>query len=732
MADDPTLQPQAGDDASSVPPPAQAAPQPAPAAAVPAGAPPAVTTKNPTLHNFVSSVLGALSGKQAPSYSYDNNGKLTATPAPALSTREKIAKIADNALVGLRGSAEVPQGKSGLATVLSAAGAGAGAVADKAKGQDVLARAQAKEQFEQQEQAKLRKYETARQNALTMSNYFANKKQANDMNPMFAANESLYKAAKDSPELGVHAHEMTSDQLEAAANKDDEFMHTHFVKPMGWAPEIGADGQQVMIQDENGNMVPKFSMRMAVIDGTKDGKIKITPQLAKDFQEYGSIARIPALDTLRAGDEHELSQLLPAMNAVEQARKDVLQGWQHSELGWVTDKDGNESPVEINKMMPIDNPGRVRPLTVVTQEAKEGQAKTEEQEAKAAEENAKAKESLANANLIAQSAIVGNDKNSIPEYMDAVSKLPPQSQAVLRGVAPNIQASLLATAMGDGKIEAFPANPRKGSGQISQSQAENLVRILNPSWNRQFYDTVQKLYKDWTPGGPVGQQVTSQNQFLGHAGEAADAINAFKTGDLAHDSALLNHSLNWFRSNFKNSPLLGRLEVALEPVKDEWINAIKSGKAAQKDEEERANKYLNADAPVGVLAQNLNLMGTQVITRMDQVNEGWRTVKGTNAPNLVHQSALVGAKKIGVADQLAKYNSGGQLPGGMNAAPGSGPNTPSGGATYNGKPLASNVDASKIHTSGNIVIGWDPAQKTWVDAFTGQVYKQTPPPGGGQ
>src|SRR6266403_2101660 len=137
--------------------PAAAAPT-QPMQLAPSAPPPVATSKNPALHNLIGSVLGGLAGHPPPRYSYDANGKLIVNAAPPESSVDKIRRIASNALTGLSAGSG-PEKKSGLANVAAGVGAGAQAVQEKIKGQDVLQRAQARENFEDQQQAKLRQHE---------------------------------------------------------------------------------------------------------------------------------------------------------------------------------------------------------------------------------------------------------------------------------------------------------------------------------------------------------------------------------------------------------------------------------------------------------------------------------------------------------------------------------------------------------------------------------------------
>lgn len=310
--------------------------------APPAASPVSVTSPQPALPPgssfrhlapaLIGAVLGHIAGTPGPSYSVDETGKTIATPPPPMSTGDKIKRIAEHALVGLAASGNVPEQKSGLASALSGFGAGANAVGQQQQQQDKAARDKANEDFEQEQRTKLRQHEILKQNALTMATHYGNIKAQNELTPVFAQNESLFNAVKNSTELGVHATEMTDEQVKQEAEKNPEFAHTHIIKPLGWEPVTDPEGNPVMTQDAEGNQTPKEQMRMAVIDATKDGKIAVTPGMAADFKKYAEKARVSGAEQIKAGDEYELSQLIPLMNKIDEQKKAELQGWAKPQL----------------------------------------------------------------------------------------------------------------------------------------------------------------------------------------------------------------------------------------------------------------------------------------------------------------------------------------------------------------------------------------------------------------
>jgi hypothetical protein len=673
--------------------PVQAAPAMVPSAQ-PAAPPVTATSPNKHLMAFGARLLGAIAGDPAPTYSYDSNGKLITTPAAPLTSGQKVQRILGHALTGLAAPVDRDQ-KSGAAKALSGIGAGAEAVHEQAMKQDVLKRAQAKENFEQEQQTQLRHMEIGKQNALTASIYFENLKRANDLDPHFSSNQALFDAAKASPELGAHATEMTDSQLEQAEKSDPMFTQTHILKPLGRAPALDEQGNPVL--DANGQ--PTTYMRIGVIDGTKDGKIAITPQMADDFKKYGPMARIAGLENLKAGDEYDLQSLIPAMNKVEEQRKLVLDGWQKADLGWSTDDKGKETPVLINRALPPGDPDSVRSLTVKPLALKQEEDKSALDKAQEAADYGKAREALANAAMI--SGNLPGNQAAIPAYMDAISKLPSSSQAILRNVPPGVQMSLLKVANGDADLnKTFPTRVTKGSGQLDAQHAENLVSLLNPpnpatgstGWTEGMFKekqgVIDKLSKD--------PSIASFNQFLVHADDTRQSSEKLRrTG-----SPAVNAAVNEIRTKYMGQPGVPALMADIMAARSEWQTFIKSGHASDIADTEASRTIMSDASTPAQIMDALREMGKQAAGRLDQIDAQYRRSYGGHYPGLVSTTGRQAAINLGLGDAIAQYPGestfGGASLSGVPNSSQSGPNAP---------PAASNevwVDGKLVgHTVGN-------------------------------
>lgn len=718
---DPQAQPNATADAPQLPTtsmpagqlqePAAAAPAQAAPAMVPSVQPvaPPVTATSPNKHlmAFGARLLGAIAGDPEPSYSYDANGKQVVTPAPPLTSGQKVQRILGHALTGLAAPVDKDQ-KSGLAKGLSGLGAGAEAVKEQQMKQDVLKRSQAKENFEQEQQTKLRHMEIGKQNALTASIYYENLKRANDLDPHFAGNQSLYDAVKASPELGAHATEMSDKMLEEAEKADPMFTQTHILKPLGWAPATDEKGNPIL--DAEGQ--PTKYMRIGVINGTKDGKIAVTPQVADDFKKYGGMARVAGIDNIKAGDTYDLQSLIPAMNKIDEQKKTVLEGWQKSELGWAPDpKDPKKQiPVEINKMMPPDMEGRVRPLTATPVSLASEEGKTKLENAQAFEAQSKGREALANAAAIAGGAITNDGdfaKSAMPDYMAAVKEVQqtnPAGYAILRNVPPIYQKAVLLVANGDATIDDATKNPRKGVPVITPIQMESYASILNPKWTKQMYQAKKDAAEDMIRKN--GDSIKAFGQFGVHVGDLKEVSDRFQRTQ----SPWLNKSINEIKSQGLGQAGVPGMMAAVDAVRHEWLNVINSGHASDLQSTNEAKIIMSDASNPAQILDAAKVMGSQVIGRLDQVDNIWRRTWGGHYPGILSDSARAGFESIGLGDAVKPYP---RESGPMFGAREGGYGQPNG--SQSGQPQLTN-----LHSDGKTTIGWD--GKQWVDQSTNKPY----------
>lgn len=711
---------------------APAAPAPQPQQLQPMQpAQPAVTTPavppspNQRLHSFVSSVLGgitnSMAGKGPTKYTTDPSGRVIADPnQPKETTADKLRRIGATALQGLGAGARVPQQKSGLAAALAGAGAGAEAQTQQAQAQDQKAKQEAHENEEAAEVKKVRMHDIARGNALTASTYQHMIDEDQDRDPARKQSLEWAGAAKDA---GVPVQYMTWTELQKMRESDPETIAKYQILPTGMKMVLGPDNEPIIGDDGK----PKMEGQVALIDGLHNGSLPAPASFVSDLQKYGKYAGITGMENLKPGDDVSMDHFIKLASGIQEGKKKELEGWAKPELGWQTGPDGKQIPVQINS-----NTSEVRPFAPgvtpnvenkpVDTAVKAGLTAAQTDEAKA-----KTKEALANAAL-ASSALSSGDQNAIPAYIDALGKLPPQSQALLRSVPPAQQGALLAVAAGDADLnKVFPTRTAAKSGQLDAARATSLVRLLNPEFNESLYTTKQQLNKDFTVG-KEGQSIRSFGQFLVHA----DDVRVGSQGLLRTNSPLINEPLNALSSQIAGHPEVNKLMTDIMAARQEWQTFISSGHASNDDEKKSAAILMSDKSSPAQIMGVLGEMGKQAVGRLDQLNETYRTVTGTDYPNLVTPSAKTAATNLGLGNQVAKYKSGGTLAGvqGGNAGGPQPQQKVVDSATHQSLQAAAtkygaNPDKILAIPNSNVHIAFSPAQKAYIVLETGQPYQQT-------
>lgn len=645
--------------APAAPPVAMQPSTPAPAPVQPAATTPAVPpSPNRGLHSFInsflSSTVGALAGKAPTKYITDADGRVVPAPVqPTDSLADKGKRLAAHALEGLAAGSQVGPQKSGAAAAAAGLGAGAQAATGNIKATDAKARQEERENAEAAEQKKLRMHEIARGNALTASTWQHMMESEQDRDPSRLQHMGWAKAAEDA---GIAVKYVSEEEANQIRQSDPEAAAKYQILPVGMKIVQDSEGQQVL--DENGK--PKMTGQFALIDGLHDGNIPAPATFVSDLQKYGKFAGLSPEETagLKSGDDLSMQHFIKLANTIQEGKKKQLQGWEKPEIGW---KDGK--PLQINSVT-----GETRDFAPgVTPNVENKPADTDQQrllrEAQTMEAKGKAAEALANAALLSkQLSLAGNnDGQTLTAYADAIKNLPPQSQGILKAVNPGVQLSLLAVATGDADIaKTFPTRTTAKSGQLDAAHATTLVKLLNPDWNTQYYKAVQEATDDMVKG-KSHQGILSFGQFLVHANDALQGSNSLARSN----SPLLNKPINELNDQILGKAGVPQLMTDIMAARSEWNTFIHSGHAPTKDEVDAGSIIMSDKSTPAQIAGVLGEMGKQAVGRLDQINEGYKTVTHRDWPNLIPAMAKDAASNLGLADMVKKYGSGGTLRGAM-------------------------------------------------------------------
>jgi hypothetical protein len=286
--------------------------------------PPVPPSPNQRLHSFVSSVLSGISssmaGRAPVKYTTDDSGKIIADPNQPQDTRgDQARRILGNALTGLGAGAQAGGQKSGLANALAGLGAGASAQTASSQAADKLAKQQANEDFENQQQLLLRKRSIAEANMRMYSTIREHQRTEEDRDPHRQQALGWAKAAESA---GVPVEYTTASELKQRLDSDPSFLTTHQLLPIGMKPVTDAQGAPVM--DEDGK--PKLEGQIALIDGLHNGSLPAPADFVSDSQKYGKYAGVTGTESLKPGDDISMEHFIVMAAKISEGKNKELAG----------------------------------------------------------------------------------------------------------------------------------------------------------------------------------------------------------------------------------------------------------------------------------------------------------------------------------------------------------------------------------------------------------------------
>lgn len=600
-------------------------------------------------------------------------------------------------LTGLAAGAQAPPQKSALAS--AAGGLGAGFVAEKdqkIKDSD-RQRKQMGEDFEKEQRALLQKHEIAKGNVQMYQNMLAASKLKYDMDPVRQGGTALYKSAVDA---GLPAQMISAEDAMRRTQADPHFAADNLILPAGMTED--------KLDEASGQVTPGAG-QVVVIPG-HDGKVKIPPAMADIVKQYaGYSGRADLVSQIQNDQEIPVGQLAALNTAMTEGMKTVLNGEMNPQVFWD----------ENTKHWAIINPVTKSTVSyaqsgLVPLAAKEADSREALRSAQSQADIAKAQTSLLGARLELLQSQFANPPQTPEQKQQAgeqlqqsFGQLPPLSKALLGQLPINTQADVLGVWSGQKDPASLPTTIRKGTGQLSRSQIEDMVLRMDPTWNEGKFKAVQKVNSDFAEG-KEGQSIRSFNQFISHAAEAVQIANKGQEMGQTLGIPILDQPLNSLKQNVLAQTYVNQLQPAITAALDEWQTFIKAGHAPTASEVEAQGILANTASTPSQIRTALNVMANQATDRLDAINETYKTVTSRDYPNLITPRAKSLAPVLGIGDRVSQYGSGGFLF--------TGPSSVTGGAGTQGQAPLSN-----LHSNGQTTIGWD--GKQWVDSNTRKPYQ---------
>jgi hypothetical protein len=179
------------------------------------------------------------------------------------------------------------------------------------------------------------------------------------------------------------------------------------------------------------------------------------------------------------------------------------------------------------------------------------------------------------------------------------------------------------------------------------------AKAINPAFNTETAKLKAETMESFATG-PQADQIQSFNTFLGHAAEASELTNHYRTTALP----IINTPLNKIRGDFGDATYT-QFATALQPVRDEFETFLQGGHALTETDKKASQAILSdASSPAQIQAA-LKQMSNTAFIRLDSLNQRYKSIMGTDYPNLLTPDGVQAAKVLGKADLAAKFRSGG-------------------------------------------------------------------------
>lgn len=193
------------------------------------------------------------------------------------------------------------------------------------------------------------------------------------------------------------------------------------------------------------------------------------------------------------------------------------------------------------------------------------------------------------------------------------------------------------------EIGQYKLNPQMLS-RLTYKHPEILAMVAQkyPDWSQSNYNAINKAVVDLAPSGKTGQQITSYNTFLRHAGALYDAVN---TLDNSTSSDLLNKPLNWLAQH-TGDPRVADFMAAMQPPMKEFQSFLLNNHAMHEEDVKDAHALIDQNKTPQEIRAVLKRFAETGSARLSEQNESFKRVTGRDIPNLVSPEAAKAYNKI--------------------------------------------------------------------------------------
>jgi len=163
-----------------------------------------------------------------------------------------------------------------------------------------------------------------------------------------------------------------------------------------------------------------------------------------------------------------------------------------------------------------------------------------------------------------------------------------------------------------------------------------------PDWSQPNYNSISKAVTDLAPSGKTGQQITSYNTFLRHAGALYDAVDSLNNSKY---SDLLNKPINWLQQHL-GDPRVADFMAAMQPPMKEFQSFLLNNHAMHDEDVKDAHSLIDVDKTPQEIRAVLKRFAEMGSARLSEQNESFKRVTGKDIPNLVSPAAAAAYNKI--------------------------------------------------------------------------------------
>ena len=177
--------------------------------------------------------------------------------------------------------------------------------------------------------------------------------------------------------------------------------------------------------------------------------------------------------------------------------------------------------------------------------------------------------------------------------------------------------------------------------EYNQKSKAEPGRYVSPQYNPETQMGI-KAWRDLSPGGKTGTQVTSYNTFLQHTGQLYDAVSELKNSGYPG----WNKPLNWLRTQ-TGDPRVKAFLAKEEPVKKEFESFLLNNRALYSEDRADANKYLDENSSPAQMYGVLPSLIHTGFARINEQNNSFKRATGEDIPNLISPEAQKAIDRVG-------------------------------------------------------------------------------------